>query len=341
MNSFIVGTFNAPNLLPPSSGPKRYNQLDTKSADYGNLNFSMNMKTAPPAYKRSNSVDEGDKMLSNRPIMNHRQAYSETVSNPQIHSHNTAFEVKNTSYNENSYSNISSFPNEENRFKRILSNENIDLDDFPVPPIPKEFRSSTQLFVPDKMENMIKSLTLEADDLVCKNDYENAKRLYLKVASMDPYDGMIWKSLGHIYLLQGKLMESFNCFQGCLFHCENSLDPNLWFVISEVYNRLELYEYAVSALNSIIEMEPNDLLKFKTHCRLGMILSKTYDLQKASDNFQKALLYSTTPQKNVDIYIKLGLLEEEKGDLAKATLKYESALKLDCEQRKVHTHLAW
>lgn len=197
----MMNSFNVPNsLLPNREGPKRYTQMDTKSADYNNFNFGM--RPEPPLYKRSNSADEN-------------------MIGSQIYSSNSAFEVKHTSNNDHSHSgnlhNTYSYE-EDNKFRKMLSSNTIDLDDFPVPPIPKEFKNTAQLFIPDKMEELIKKLTLEADELVLKGHYEHAKKLYLRITKMNAYDGLIWKSLGHIYLLQDKLMESYNCFQGCMFY---------------------------------------------------------------------------------------------------------------------------
>ena len=37
----------------------------------------------------------------------------------------------------------------------------------------------------------------------------------------------------------------------------------------------------------------------------------------------------------------MGLIEEEKGDLNKAISKYEYALKLGCETKKIYSYIAW
>lgn len=83
------------------------------------------------------------------------------------------------------------------------------------------------------------------------------------MARFNPYDGTIWKSLGHIYLLQNKLLEAFNCFQGCLYHSEVEQDSAFWFALSKVYEELELYDYCITTLKSILEMDPTEVLRFK------------------------------------------------------------------------------
>lgn len=303
-------------------GPKRYNQIDAKSADHGNLNL-MGRPNNIPLYKKSNSVDEN------------------------IYSPNTAFEVKtfsptvnNGNFNNNQTNNLKYF--QQDRFEKMLSNENIDLENFPVPPIPKEYQSSIQLFVPEKKKALIKKYTVEADDLVCKGEYDKAKALYLKIAHLDPYDGRIWMSLGKIYLLQNKIMECFNCFQGCIFYSENHQDGNFWYAVGELYSRMELYHFSITAFMAVFELDPDKQTQFKLHCKLGMVCCKIYELDKATEHFQKALLFDPNNKiQNTEILVKLGLIEEEKGDLTKAISKYVQALNLEENQRKVYAHLAW
>lgn len=134
-----MNLMNSPNPYSTTNeGPRRYNQMDARSADYNNFNFSH--RPEPPAYKKSNSVDEN------------------MIGNP-VATYNSAFSVKNNSQNEHSHSgNLGSFGvyEEENKYSKMLRSQNIDLEDFPVPPVPKEFKATTKLFIPQKMEEFSK-----------------------------------------------------------------------------------------------------------------------------------------------------------------------------------------
>lgn len=181
---------SSPFAMP--SGPKRYNELNnTKSADYNNVNMEIKHNRFP--YKKSNSVDEN-------------------MIGGQIYSPNSAFDVKNqnASANDNSYSmntNNLNFLEWDDKAKKILSSNDINLDDFPIPPVPKEFQKSVRLFMPSKREEMIKQCLADADRLVSNQEYDQAKELYLKVTRLDPYDPTVWRALGHIYLMQDRLLE--------------------------------------------------------------------------------------------------------------------------------------
>jgi tetratricopeptide (TPR) repeat protein len=304
----------------PNREPKKYTELNVKSMDFNNSNFGK--KPEIPLYKRSNSVDE---------------------INQQFPSSNSAFESKNMMPEIQKWGLLQTeVKNVEDKLTQLLNDPNINLEEFPLPPIPRDYMNSTQLFIPAKIDELIQQYTFDAEDLVIKGDHEKAKQLYLKVVRMNPYEATTWKALGHIFLQQNKLLECFNCFQGCLFHSEDNNDPALWFSIGELYKKLEMFEYWVTAFTTILQMNPSDEYKFKAHWKLGIVYCRLYELEKASDHLQKALLLNLAKKENnVEILIKLGLIEEEKGDLNKAISKYEYALKLNCETKKIHSYIAW
>lgn len=115
-------------------------------------------------------------------ILGRRMSIEETNNPNQNYSHNSAFEVKknisNISGNDNSYSannlNLSMFE-EENKLTKMMNDPLIDLEDYPVPPIPKMYKGSTQLFVPDQFDKQIQSLLVQASDATCNKDYQQAK----------------------------------------------------------------------------------------------------------------------------------------------------------------------
>lgn len=319
-DQIMINPFQNGGNMQQTQGPKKYTELNAKSMDFNNSNFGK--KSEIPMYKRSNSVDE---------------------INQQFPSSNSAFESKNLIPDVQRRGLLQTeAKNVQDKLTQLLNDPNINLDEFPLPPIPRDYMNSTQLFIPAKIDELIQQYTFEAEDLVIKGDFEKAKQLYLKVVRMNPYEATIWKALGHIFLQQNKLLECFNCFQGCLFHSEDNNDPALWFSIGELYKQLEMFEYWVTAFTTILQMNPPDDFKFRAHWKLGIVYCRLYELEKASDHFREALLWNLgKKENNVEIHIKQGLIEEEKGDLNKAISKYEYALKLNWETKKIHSYIAW
>lgn len=127
-------------------------------------------------YRKSNSVDEN-------------------LIGGQMHSSVSAFDTKVMySNNDNSQSNNNMTAQEDPDFMwKMLVGSDINLDDFPVPPLQKEYRNSTRLFVPIKREETLKMYLAEADKLVELWEYQRAKELYLKATKLDPLDWTVWK----------------------------------------------------------------------------------------------------------------------------------------------------
>lgn len=213
---------------------------------------------------------------------------------------------------------------------------------FPVPPVPKELKDSNRMFVPEERLELIKKYTLQAEDYVMKGDLDNGKLMYLKVVDLNPYDGIIWQALGHIYLIKEKLLEAYNWYQGCLFYLHSYTDPQLFFGIGRLYYKMKLFRCSILAFKLALDLKPPYILEFQIYSTLGMAHSKMYELETAIESFEKALsLNIGSPEQQVDILIKLGLLEEEKGDLVKAQLRYNSALKVGVSADKILLHIAW
>lgn len=146
--------------------PKKYIQYSAKSADFNKTKF--------PTFSKINgrrmSIEETN---SQNPMISNNSAFEKNKS---------AFErrksISNISGNDNSYSvnnpNLSVYE-EENKFTKMMNDPTIDLEDYPVPPIPKMYKSSTKLFVPNQLDRQIQSLMSKASEATCNGEYQQAK----------------------------------------------------------------------------------------------------------------------------------------------------------------------
>lgn len=76
--------------------------------------------------------------------------------------------------------------------------------------------------------------------------------------------------------------------------------------------------------------------------KLGMIFSKTNQLQHARKYFQDSVNSNTFTQKRkTDTIIKIGLLYEHENQYDMANRQYELALIEDRTNYKLYQHLAW
>jgi tetratricopeptide (TPR) repeat protein len=93
-------------------------------------------------------------------------------------------------------------------------------------------------------------LKRKAEDLAKANDFCEALKYYEQLARMDPKNGHIWNSLGHCYLLVEKLPEAFNAYQEALYNLPDVKDPQLWYGIGLLYEKvLSLLMNSLKAMN--------------------------------------------------------------------------------------------
>lgn len=120
------------------------------------------------------------------------------------------------------------------------------------------------------------------------------------------------------------------------------MDPQLWYGIGILYEKFESYEHSISSLMAVLKMSPNFYQKSEVLSRLGYIYAKTNDLSSAIMYFSNSILTNTfTPKRKAEIYIKIGILHEEKGEYREAQRSYEEALNNDEENYVIYQHLAW
>ena len=77
-----------------------------------------------------------------------------------------------------------------------------------------------------------------AEFLAAKGDYANAINYYEKITEVDSENGAAWSALGHCYLLVDNLKKAFNAYQNALFTLTDIRDPQLWFGIGLLYEKV-------------------------------------------------------------------------------------------------------
>jgi glucose repression mediator protein len=79
-----------------------------------------------------------------------------------------------------------------------------------------------------------------AEYLAGKGDFPNAIKYYEKITSLDPENGAAWAALGHCYLLTDDLQRAFTSYQKALYSLPDVRDPQLWYGIGLLYDKVEL-----------------------------------------------------------------------------------------------------
>jgi tetratricopeptide (TPR) repeat protein len=85
---------------------------------------------------------------------------------------------------------------------------------------------------------MLNQLNSMAEFLAGKGDFANAINYYEKIITVDPDNGAAWTALGHCYLLTDNLQKAFSAYQRALYYLPDVRDPQLWYGIGLLYEKV-------------------------------------------------------------------------------------------------------
>lgn len=97
---------------------------------------------------------------------------------------------------------------------------------------------------PDQMipsaSGVLVQLNTLAEMAAAKGEFANAIQYYERITTMDPENGSAWTSLGHCYLLTDELQKAFTSYQRALYSLSDVRDPQLWYGIGLLYDKVIL-----------------------------------------------------------------------------------------------------
>ena len=88
---------------------------------------------------------------------------------------------------------------------------------------------------------MLSQLNSVAEFLAAKGDFTNAITYYEKILVIDPENGAAWTAVGHCYLLTDNLQKAFNAYQKALYSLSDVRDPQLWYGIGLLYEKVKSF----------------------------------------------------------------------------------------------------
>lgn len=87
-------------------------------------------------------------------------------------------------------------------------------------------------------QTTLSQLNSMAEFLAGKGDFANAINYYERIITVDPDNGAAWTALGHCYLLTDSLQKAFNSYQRALYSLPDVRDPQLWYGIGLLYEKV-------------------------------------------------------------------------------------------------------
>ena len=91
---------------------------------------------------------------------------------------------------------------------------------------------------PSEVHTFLQQANSVAEFLAAKEDYITAIKYYEKITDLDPENGIVWTALGHCYLVVNEYSKAFSAYQKAMQCLPDSNDPQLWYGVSLLYDKV-------------------------------------------------------------------------------------------------------
>jgi len=173
-------------------------------------------------------------------------------------------------------------------------------------------------------------------------DYNSACDLYEKLVGLDSDNGLAWMALGHCYLLRAEYQKCFQAYQKALGTLQDRKNAQLWYGIGLMYTKLETYEHAEPAFQTVLRIEPDFEQKSEVLFKLSQVYLKLGNYTSAATSAASSLQEPTmVPSRRVEVYCQAGACYEKLGDMDRALESYRKAVELDPGNYKSWEYLGW
>lgn len=173
-------------------------------------------------------------------------------------------------------------------------------------------------------------------------DYNSACDLYEKLVGLDSDNGLAWMALGHCYLLRAEYQKCFQAYQKALGTLQDRKNAQLWYGIGLMYTKLETYEHAEPAFQTVLRIEPDFEQKSEVLFKLSQVYFKLGNYASAATFATSSLQEpAMVPSRRVEAFCQAGACYEKLRDMDKALENYRKAVEMDPGSYKSWEYLGW
>ncbi|GAB9466903.1 hypothetical protein Gpo141_00004267 [Globisporangium polare] len=177
-------------------------------------------------------------------------------------------------------------------------------------------------------------------------DYTKAADCFRGLVSLNEQNSDAWGHLGYCCLMMNDLTSAHTAYQYAMYNNPTSQkDPNMWYGIGQLYERLGSLEHAQESFEAVLRFEPNFNMALEVKFRLGIIAKQRGDYDGALESL-KSVLHDV--QTNVqttdmasDIWTQIGHVYELKSEVQSAKSSYVRVSDLNPMSAKPLQQLGW
>lgn len=159
--------------------------------------------------------------------------------------------------------------------------------------------------------------------------------------SIDPENGAAWGALAYSYVMADDYDKAYYAYYNTLHKLTDHRDPNLWFGIGILYDRLGMLESALTAFNAVIELDPAFDRLDEVLYAMGLIHKERGNHNASYTYMAKIISLSTSANAQAEAWYQLGTLHDITEAVTTASEAYHNALSKNENHVKAMQALAW
>ncbi|RLN21247.1 hypothetical protein BBJ28_00002853 [Nothophytophthora sp. Chile5] len=177
-------------------------------------------------------------------------------------------------------------------------------------------------------------------------DYTKAADCFRGLVSLNEQNSDAWGHLGYCCLMMNDLTSAHTAYQYAMYNNPMSQkDPNMWYGIGQLYERLGSLEHAQESFEAVLRFEPNFNMALEVKFRLGIIAKQRGDYDGALERL-KSVLHDVqanvqTTEMASDIWTQIGHVYELKDEIQLAKSSYLKVAELNPSNAKPLQQLGW
>jgi len=154
-----------------------------------------------------------------------------------------------------------------------------------------------------------------------QENYTKAVDCYRSLVAIHDQNSEAWGRLGHCYLMINDLTSAHSAYQYAMHNNTMSQkDPNLWFGIGKLYERLGTLDHAEESYEAVLRFEPDFNTAFEVKLKLGIIAKQKGKWDIALERLKLVLGDCQTNDMSSDVWTQIGHVYEMRDEVKKLYL---------------------
>lgn len=178
--------------------------------------------------------------------------------------------------------------------------------------------------------------------LLMKKEHLPDAMTYLTAAvQLEPTNGKAWRALAYSHIMNEDMEKAYHAYSNALANLQDHHDPNLWFGVGIVYDRIGRLDDALRAFDAVLSLNPAFERSDEVYYSIGLIYKEQGNYTMANSYMAKIISINFSHGAHAEAWYQIGTLHDLAGSANSATEAYQAALARNPAHTKCIQALAW